>query len=130
MKDDRDLLLEKIDGSDGVIFATPNYSFQVSGVTKLFLDRIAFIFHRPWFFGKVFSNIVVQGIYGGNKINKYLDFVGDGLGFNTVKGICLTALEPVSDFSKKRMIKLLKNQAVYFMKNLKNRRLRFRHFLS
>ena len=31
LKDDRDQLIQKIIDSDGVIFASPNYSFQVSG---------------------------------------------------------------------------------------------------
>jgi len=35
--------------SDGVIFATPNYSFQVSGIMKVFLDRLGFAFHRRAF---------------------------------------------------------------------------------
>jgi hypothetical protein len=49
---------------------------------KIFLDRLGFVFHRPRFFGKAFTSIVAQGIYGGNKIVGYLDFVGMGLGFN------------------------------------------------
>jgi multimeric flavodoxin WrbA len=65
LKDDRDALFAKIDTSDGVIFATPNYSFHVSGLLKVFLDRFGFIFHRPRFFGKTFTSIVTQGIYGG-----------------------------------------------------------------
>ena len=36
LKDDRDILMEKIIQSDGVVFATPNYSFQVSGLMKVF----------------------------------------------------------------------------------------------
>ncbi len=40
-KDDRDTLIEKLTNSDGVIFATPNYSFQRSAVTKIFLDRLS-----------------------------------------------------------------------------------------
>jgi multimeric flavodoxin WrbA len=96
LRDDRDKILAKIDTADGVVFATPNYSFQVSGAMKNFLDRLGFMFHRPRYFGKVYTNIVFQGIYGGRKINGYLDFVGTGLGFTTVKGCCLTSLEPVS----------------------------------
>src|SRR5512146_1579212 len=38
LKDDRDVLFDKIAASDGVIFATPNYSFQMSGLMKVFLD--------------------------------------------------------------------------------------------
>ena len=96
LHDDRDLLIEKIMASDGVIFATPNYSFQVSGLMKVFLDRLGFAFHRPAFFGKTFTCIVAQGIYGGNKIVDYLEFVGNGLGFNTVRGSCLMTIEPVT----------------------------------
>ena len=75
LKDDRDILIEKIANSDGVVFATPNYSFQVSGLMKVFLDRFGFLFHRPRFFGKTFTSIVVQGIYGGGAIVKYFNFI-------------------------------------------------------
>jgi multimeric flavodoxin WrbA len=95
--DDRDLLVEKMLASDGVIFATPNYSFQVSGIMKVFLDRLAFVFHRPRFFGKTFTSIVTEGIYGGKKIIDYLDFVGNGLGFNIVKGSCVNTRGPITE---------------------------------
>ena len=75
-KDDRDRLIEKMISSDGVIFASPTYSFQVSGLMKIFLDRLAFFCHRPRFFGKTFSSIVTQGVYGGEDVVKYLDFMG------------------------------------------------------
>ena len=97
LQDDRDVLIEKMMASDGVVFATPNYSYQVSASMKMFLDRLGFVFHRPRFFGKTFTSIVAQGIYGGSKIVKYLDFVGMGLGFNVVKGSCTTALDPMNE---------------------------------
>ena len=65
LKDDRDILFNKMNNSDGIIFASPNYSFNVSGLMKIFLDRLGFIFHRPRFFGKAFTSIVVQGFYRG-----------------------------------------------------------------
>ena len=71
LKDERDRLIEKINESDGVVFASPNYSFNVSGLMKIFLDRLGFLFHRPDFFGRTFTSIVVQGVYGGKKINEY-----------------------------------------------------------
>jgi multimeric flavodoxin WrbA len=97
LKDDRDVLIDELMASDEVVFASPNYSYQVSAMMKVFLDRLGFIFHRPRFFGKTFTSVVVQGIYGGTKIVRYLDFVGNGLGFNTVKGACVTALEPAME---------------------------------
>ncbi len=107
LKDDRDVLMGKIMNSDGVIFATPNYSFQVSGIMKVFLDRFGYAFHRPEYFGKTFTNIVVQGIGGGSEINKYLNFVGSNLGFNTEKGVCITYLNPRTDKDQKKMDKIL-----------------------
>jgi hypothetical protein len=97
------VLIEKMMTSDGVVFATPNYSYQVSAIMKMFLDRLGFVFHRPRFFGKTFTSIVAQGIYGGSKIVKYLDFVGMGLGFNVVKGSCTTALDPMSEKERRKI---------------------------
>jgi len=97
LKDDRDLLIRKITDSDGVVFATPNYSFHVSALMKSFLDRFGYLFHRPRFFGKTSTSIVVQGIYGGGTIVKYFNFIGYALGFNVVKGCCVTTMEPIPE---------------------------------
>jgi multimeric flavodoxin WrbA len=118
LKDDRDMLVEKLMASDGVVFASPNYSFQVSSMMKIFLDRLGFVFHRPRFFGKTFTNIVAQGIYGGGKIVRYLDFVGNGLGFNTVKGSCFTALQPMTAKEKKKIDTALARLSRRFYKGL------------
>ncbi len=111
LKDDRDALIEKIMASDGVVFASPNYSFQVSGLLKAFLDRLGFAFHRPRFFGKTCTSIVTQGIYGGGKIVDYLDFVGGGLGFNVVKGSCLMTIDPVTAKQQHKIDAVLARQA-------------------
>lgn len=117
-KDDRDKLIEKIMNSDGVIFASPNYSFHVSAIMKVFLDRIGFVFHRPRFFGKAFTSIVAQGIYGGNKIVKYFNFVGAGLGFNVVKGCCIGTLEPLTEKGRKKIDKIIDRQSRMFHSKL------------
>jgi multimeric flavodoxin WrbA len=101
LKDDRDILIEKINNSDGIVLASPNYSFNVSGLMKVFLDRLGFIFHRPRFFGKTFTSIVVQGVYGGKKISEYFNFIGKGLGFEVVKGCCLNSMEPMTEKDQK-----------------------------
>lgn len=118
LKDDRDALIEKIMASDGVVFASPNYSFQVSAFMKAFLDRLGFLFHRPRFQGKAFTSIVVQGLYGGRKIVKYLGFVGVGLGFDVVKGSCATALEPMTAKEQQKRDKALTKQSKRFHKVL------------
>jgi len=103
LKDDRDVLMEKINSSDGVVLASPNYSWQMSGLMKVFLDRFGFAIHRPRYFGKVFTSIVTQGIGRGNNIVKYFDFLGKSLGFNTVKGTCVTALNPITEKDQKKI---------------------------
>jgi multimeric flavodoxin WrbA len=118
LKDDRDVLIEKMMSSDGVVIATPNYSFQVSAITKIFLDRLGFGFHRPRFFGKLFTSIVTQGVYGGGKIVNYLDFVGSGLGFNTVKGCVVTARAPMSEAERLKIDRTLVAQSKRFHNGL------------
>jgi len=118
LKDDREVLIEKMMASDAVVFASPNYSFQVSAIMKTFLDRLGFVFHRPRFHGKTFTNIVAQGIYRGGKVVKYLDFVGGGLGFNVVEGSCITAFEPMAKKDRLKMAEALTRHAKRFRRQL------------
>jgi multimeric flavodoxin WrbA len=118
LKDDRDRLIEKLNSSAGVVFASPNYSFNVSGQMKIFLDRLGYVFHRPCFFGKTSTSIVVQGIYGGNKISRYFNFIGKGLGFKVVKGCCLTFFEPPTAKDQRITEKILKKQSKKFYSSL------------
>lgn len=118
LDDDRDILLNKIENCDGLVWASPNYSFQVSGFMKLFLDRLGFYFHRPFFFGKTATNLVAQGIYGGKSIVKYLNFISNAMGFNNVKGIYFNTLEPISDKAQQKIENKIKVQAQKFYKQL------------
>lgn len=85
-EDDAQWILEEMLASDGVIFVTPNYALQITGLLKNLLDRLSFVFHRPRLFGRVFMPIVVQGVYGGSDINKYLNKTMEFWGFRPVKG--------------------------------------------
>jgi len=118
LKDDRDVLIAKMVASDGVVFASPNYSFQVSAMTKLLLDRLGYACHRPQFHGKSFTSIVVQGFFGGDKIRKYLDLLGTALGFDVVKGTCSTALVPMTDQERRERDAALSKQAKRFRAQL------------
>jgi multimeric flavodoxin WrbA len=118
LKDDRDVLFGKMMASDGVVFAAPNYAFQVTGIMKIFLDRLGFAFHRPRFFGKTFTSIVVQGSDGGGKIVKYLDSVGIGLGFNTVKSSSITVIEPMTEEEEQKIDRILAGQSSRFHERL------------
>jgi multimeric flavodoxin WrbA len=72
--------------ADGIVTVTPNYSLQVPAMLKNLYDRLAFVFHRPRLFKKASLAIVVQGVYGGKKIVKYIDELMSFWGCSTVKG--------------------------------------------
>lgn len=114
LKDDRDVVIDKMLAADGVIFASPNYSWQVSGLMKVFLDRLGFALHRPQFHGRTATAVVVQGIALGGRIRKYLEFVAGGLGFKVVKGSVIQTLEPMSAKALERMDRSLAEQARRF----------------
>jgi len=117
-KDDRDLLLEKMEQSDGIILATPTYTFQVAARMKNFLDRLAFICHRPRFFGKTCTAIVTQGFYGGGAVLKYLNFTAGSLGFHISKGCCLSALDPMTKLQQKKLTEGIKEASARFYKEI------------
>ena len=103
LKDDRDVLFDKIATSDGVIFATPNYCWNLSGMMKVFLDRFGFAIHRPRYFGKAFTSIVTQAMGRGDRIGEYLDYTAFTLGFNTIKGLTITGFDPKTE---KQLLKI------------------------
>lgn len=118
VKGDRDKMIAKIDESDGIVFAAPNYAFQVPAVMKNVLDHLAFVFHRPRFFGKTYTSIVTQGFFGGRPIAKYLANMGQNLGFTPVKGCILQTLEPISESARKRNDRAIDRSAARFMRAL------------
>jgi multimeric flavodoxin WrbA len=118
LKDDRDVLMDKIMVSDGVVFASPNYCGHVSGIMKTFLDRFGFACHRPRYFGKVCTSIVTQGIAAGDKIVEYLDVLAMTLGFNVVKGTCVTALDPRTEKDRQKIDRARARQVKRFYAGL------------
>ncbi len=90
LDDDRDIIYDRMMSADGVIFATPIYSLQVTSLLKNLLDRMAYIFHRPCFFGKTSMAIVSQGVIGGDKVVDYLNELAAYWGFNVSPGLALT----------------------------------------
>jgi len=116
--DDRNVLIAKLEESDGVVFASPSYAFQVSGRMKNFIDRIAFIYHRPRFFKKTFTAIGTQFIPFGKQIQKYLESVGHNLGFDVLKGITVITPEPVPEKQLEKLKAKVMNLARQFNKKL------------
>ncbi len=81
IEDDGQMLLEKIRESDAVVFASPVYSMSISYLMKTFVDRFAFLFHRPEFFGKYAVGLAVTGGAGLSETLKYISMFSGSWGF-------------------------------------------------
>jgi len=84
VKDDKDMIAQKIEDADGVIFVSPVYSMHVSYLFKQFVDRFACTFHRPRYFGKYALTVAVAGNIGLKETNKYLKDMAVAWGFEVV----------------------------------------------
>jgi multimeric flavodoxin WrbA len=114
LKDDRDMLMDKIMASDGVVLASPTYCGHVSGIMKTFIDRFVFVCHRPRYFGKVCTSIVTYSFARGDKIVEYLDVLAMTLGFNVVKGTCVNAQNLGTETDQQKIDRAFARQAQQF----------------
>lgn len=72
-KDDFESIKQKLLAADGLVLATPNYIFQVSGQLKVFMDRCASLIHCMALQGKYAVTVITSG--GGDEwpIVQYLN---------------------------------------------------------
>ena len=61
IKDSREGIEQRLAQADGLILASPVYALSVTSLMKNFLDRFAYIIHRPRFFGKYALVVSVTG---------------------------------------------------------------------
>lgn len=89
--DDLGGIVEKMQDADGVIFATPVYAVQVSGLLKVFIDRLSYILHRPRFFRQRALLLTTAGMVGIRDVLKYLDQVARVMGFDVAARVGIIA---------------------------------------
>jgi len=87
LKDDRDMIIEKMMEADGIIFASPVYSLMVSALMKNFFDRFGYLAHRPQFFDKYAMSMVTCSGYGAEDALKYMGKMISVFGFNRVPSL-------------------------------------------
>jgi len=93
-----------MDAADGIILATPVYMDDVSGLMKTWIDRLAYISHRPAFGGKCAYPIATVG---GSPTSHTLRTMNSALltwGFHLVgrAGLKMGALAPASEMDRYR----------------------------
>lgn len=96
-QDDVKEVLAKLKWADGIIFVVPNYALGVPGILKNLFDRLAYLFHRPRLFHKFCIPIVVQGVYGGKQIAKYINEVMGFWGMEPSEGVVVRGGLELSD---------------------------------
>jgi len=70
--DDMAGIWRKLDEADGAVFASPVYSMHISHLLKRFVDRSAFTFHRPRYFGKYAVGLAVTAALGLDDALRYI----------------------------------------------------------
>jgi multimeric flavodoxin WrbA len=84
LKDDRDLILRKIEDADGVVFATPTHTRHISALMKKFIDKLGYIAHRPYLFDKFALCLATCKGFGADIATKYLASNVSQYGMNVV----------------------------------------------
>ena len=87
IKDDRDMVIEKMQTADGLIAASPVYSQMITAIMKNLFDRFGFYAHRPRFFDKYAMSIATCSGYGAEHALKYMDKGLMIFGFNVVPSL-------------------------------------------
>ncbi len=101
LKDDRDPLIDKIMASDGVIFAIPELCIPGIRAPEDVPRRGGFLRRPP--FRQDLDLHRRPGHLRRGQARGYLDFVCNGLGFNTVKGSSITTLDPMTEKQKHKI---------------------------
>ena len=72
IKDDRVKIEEQMLNSDGVIFSSPVYVFNITALMKNFIDRFGYASHRPLFFNQFAMAITTSA---GGEIKETLNYL-------------------------------------------------------
>lgn len=109
--------------ADGVIFATPVYSMNVSALLKTFIDRLFYICHRPLFFDKKALLLSTTGALGLKGVLYYLKLIVGVWGFEVV---CSVGLKnnpiQISEMKKQENNQKLEKAASAFYNSFQKKR--------
>jgi len=87
LNDDRDLILDKMEEADGVIFASPTHTRHITVLMKEFIDKLGYIAHRPYFFDRYAMVITTCKGFGADLANDYMSGNIGQYGFNVASSV-------------------------------------------
>jgi len=87
LKDDRKKIVKEMLDADGVLFASPVYTMQITSLMKNFFERVGYIDHRPCFYGKHAMLMAVCAGFGADNANEYMDGMCSIFGFSIASSV-------------------------------------------
>ncbi len=85
--DDFETVLNAMLEADGIIFATPNYNFNVTAQLKALIDRCNFPLHCMKFYKKYVATVVTSGGSDPEVVENYLSSIMTQFGCRVVGGV-------------------------------------------
>ncbi|MBY9005269.1 MAG: flavodoxin family protein [Candidatus Lokiarchaeota archaeon] len=133
LKDDLNLIREKLESCHGIVISSPTYGIAPNGMMMNFIQRIGiYSVYRSSLAGKYIIGIATAGAIGAKKVAKYLTEITDGLfdlGYRTgVLGAKLGHENNMKQKDRKRAYKLgskliddIKNKKKYRIQKIWNK---------
>lgn len=134
LKDDQAIIEAAMQAADAVIFSTPVYVANVSWMFKNFLDRFAYICHRPRFHGKKALVLSTTGSIGTGIVNIITKISVETWGFETVTSLGAIISPKISKEDEaeqwSKIEKDIEKAAERFVKELNSKKPRKAKFLE
>lgn len=93
--DDIKHIEEELLKSDVIIFASPVYAHNITGIMKNFIDRIAYGLHIMRFTGKYGVTVSVSDSNGNSFVDSYLSKILMYMGVKVVQNVSIQRVKPI-----------------------------------
>ena len=108
--------------SDAVIIAAPGYVMNVPGILKIFIDRLAYNFHRPKYFRQKLFFITAGTDYVAKSMFGYLKIL-NGAGFQLIGSLAvMPEILPFTEKFKNKNKRIIENAAKKFSKQMRSKK--------
>jgi len=87
-------IVSRMEAADAVVFASPGYMMNVTGIMKQFLDRVAYNCHRPRFFRQKALLVANSSQWATKETIKAMESFAGGSGFE-IAGRLTTSYLPI-----------------------------------
>lgn len=114
-------LIKKINEAEVLIFTSPVYSMQISGLMKNFIDHLSFNFHRPKFIGK--KALVITTTAGAGHKNS-ANYLRDVLKYHGITEVITLPIAYRASTLNDKNLKLIDKQSGKFKSIIENKNIK------